>query len=700
MRERQIYPARDAVGSDLYTVLKYYPLWELVDLAPASINQRGILSKVPVSIGFGGSWEMQANHEPRIQTVDPALWGNIERGPRWGISYPIQQGDLCRVEYQGESMSDPVVVAVYRSGGDYGPAWVANQVVGPRDTPYTRLLPADDSGLENRFDLTLPTGAWLRSGGRGSWVLSTSPINQPRAFLSMDSASGAIYLKGANSSGEYTTSIELNPEAEIVRLAAGPEGATSHVELNGGNLTLRAMKDLEIFAQNLKVDLAPQGAAGVGAALSPIQDLAPGTSDAETLSLASEAAGNLVTQGFTGPYAAAELFNNPALDGALRNRVEGLALELNPVAAAIAGFTQNMSDGDMAQQLIRTIGAKALGGELGQVLDRLDLGKLAGALNLDSWDLDDLDINGILDRGLDLGELLSGELEDRANLRSCCQWVGEQIMGGGRPAEVRDRLREELGDFGGGLLDQLGDIPGLPTLPDAAQRLGRYILSGNDSLGGPAQLFTELEKQKLVLAAGGSRVRRLANQVERMMTQAEIPDLAAAAGMGSINDLLHLPSELRGAIARLPKDLIPQLPDYFAGIGALGSGDPSAAVEAVFDRMPDELRAAAQQLGGQIFGELPDLGDDTLAGILADPQAALDGLSGLFSGAQGSLLIGKVDVNSIINTQLAKPLPKLPAELQPFAEALRDVVTSADPISRVSEYGLLKLRSEWNGQTD
>jgi hypothetical protein len=165
-----------------YSVLTYNPINETCTLAPASQQQAGILYDVPIA-WWGGNWAAQKRTPLKLtEGVEPGAWGSSEQGPRWGLALPVQQGDLAKVEHMDDDQSSPFITAFLNGiPGTHAPAFVgAEQGESP----------------QGRFDLLLPSGAWARALGDGSWVLSTGPVGGPAAELRLG-ADGTITLSGA-----------------------------------------------------------------------------------------------------------------------------------------------------------------------------------------------------------------------------------------------------------------------------------------------------------------------------------------------------------------------------------------------------------------------------------------------------------------------------------------------------------------------
>lgn len=168
--------------SEWFTVVAYNPILNVCDLKPAAGSQRGFLSDVPIAC-WGGSWEQQKRQTPALPSVvDPGAWGAAARGPRWGVAYPVQLGDLAKVEYLGGSYNSPIITEFGGNPVEAGPAFVGAQL---GESPF------------NRYDLLLPSGAWLKSLGDGSWLIATGPVGSPAASIRLG-ADGSVTINAAS----------------------------------------------------------------------------------------------------------------------------------------------------------------------------------------------------------------------------------------------------------------------------------------------------------------------------------------------------------------------------------------------------------------------------------------------------------------------------------------------------------------------
>lgn len=166
-----------------YRVLSYNPALQTCVLAPASQSQSGILYDVPIAL-WGGSWADQKRSPLRLtQTVDPGQWGEAAEGPRWGVALPIQQGDMAKVEYPDGNTNTPLITSF------------AKGIIGSQGPSVVGVEQGEAEG--DRLDLLLPSGAWARCLGDGTWIISTPPVGSPGAQLTL-SPDGTITLDGAH----------------------------------------------------------------------------------------------------------------------------------------------------------------------------------------------------------------------------------------------------------------------------------------------------------------------------------------------------------------------------------------------------------------------------------------------------------------------------------------------------------------------
>jgi uncharacterized protein YidB (DUF937 family) len=759
---RRVSPARESTGSDLYTVLAYDPIAQTCDIAPATMNQRGTMSAVPIHCAFGGAWENQVGHKPAVQATNSERWGNAPRGPRWGQSLPIQPGDVARVAYVAESMSDPVIVGFYRWRGDFGLPWVANQVLGKRDSPYNQQLPADDGDVADRYDLLLPSGAWMRSGNLGSWTMATAPVHLPKAWFALD-ASGKVRIR-ARSGEDYDMIFELDAEAKTARLAVGELDSSTHIEIKQDDIILRAKRDVLVFAEKFKVDLRKQDAS-TQTILAPLTRMRPEdiANPQKMTELGTEAAGKLVLAGHPPALAATELFKSPLLQVGVKNALADIAVKGNPLGSALSGFVDGMGNDAIASQLTKVIGAQSLTGGLEEITSKLDLGKLSETLNIPSWvgkSVQSFAANNPLQSVLGV----TGGMNPREMIAEVSRHLGSNILDGADPAAAREAILGQINNLPGGLgaiiqknLPKIGTLPFVSgtDVPTVAQRLGAHILEGNDDIAGPAKIFDGINFDSLGLGADTlEQVKAIASQIERAFGQGEIPNVTDMAGLPSLEKLVDVPNEIRGAIANLEPDLHTLLPDLaklvdpskipdlqnIVGQASELLADPSKVFQNL-ENLPEELLgqinglpanlipqvetllknptdllktfANSEVLGemSQVMGQLPindlsKIGDlpkqlmgqlknlkpESLAALMGDPSAAIDQLSSLFGGLGGLKDLGIFRVRSIRQRQL----PALAKPLAEWEAIAPNVTTGAPPIERYKEYGTLDMPDYWS----
>jgi hypothetical protein len=164
-----------------HRVLAYDPLMETCTLAPASGSQAGLLRDVPIALWGGSDYGQQRSAARLTQPVDAGQWGSTEGGPRWGVSFPVQQNDLAQVSHVDGDQSRPVITAFLR--GTVGSPAIAPVGVEQGES------------AKDRFDLLLPSGAWCRSLEDGSWVVATGPVGAAAASIRIG-ADGTITLTG------------------------------------------------------------------------------------------------------------------------------------------------------------------------------------------------------------------------------------------------------------------------------------------------------------------------------------------------------------------------------------------------------------------------------------------------------------------------------------------------------------------------
>ena len=157
----------------LYTVLSYNPIFNACDLSPAGQSAKGILRDVPIACFWGGTSESQQSHYPRFppEAIAPA--------PRWGVVYPVQPGDFAQVDFLGGDQSSAVITGfICNWRGTRGPAYLAQEIGEP---------------IKNRYDVLLPSGAWLKSLEDGSWIIAAAPAKSPACSITLK-ADGSVVI--------------------------------------------------------------------------------------------------------------------------------------------------------------------------------------------------------------------------------------------------------------------------------------------------------------------------------------------------------------------------------------------------------------------------------------------------------------------------------------------------------------------------
>ncbi len=676
MSDRKVYPANNSVGSDLFTVLTYDPIHQTCDLAPASVNQRGVMTQVPIAQTFAGAWENQQFHRPAVAKTDSKTWGTAPRGARWGMNLPIQPGDLALVLYAGESASDPVIVAFYRWRGDYAVPWLANQVIGTRDNEFKKALPQDDAETADRFDVLLPSGGWLRSTKLGSWVMATGPVDAAKAWLVLDQE-GRIKLKARSKDGDYTVHLEMDAVQQCVRLAFGESDNTSHIELNkAGDIVLRARRNIQVHAQEFKVDLAPQADNAIARAIAPLRELAQNTPDEVLKPLAYQAAADLLKAGVAPDHAAATLFSDQSIEAATRRRIETLALNPNLVGDTLKGFVNGMKPEAILGQLNQVLGANILSGGLTDLVSKLNLENLAESLNIPSWIGKSVQqfLGGAapIETTLNLNEALN----PRQLLTEACRHLGCLCLNG-MPAEAaRKAVLKDGGDRLFGSLNFLTGLP-LPAVPNdgrpqdllqtVAQRLGRYVLSGEDDLGGVIGLFDQINFDGLNLASDTTNsIKKIASQIEQQFANGAIAGLERLPQqvLDNLGALTKVPSEIRNLIPQLEDslaDLLPQLANLkslgsFESLQDIASGlaGIDSSVLSLFkspDAILQNLQKLPQQLADQ-FLQAPKALLEDVTSLVKNPAKLLD-----FANSEGL-------------AKIAEQLKDLPSQVLESVKAL------------------------------
>ena len=190
-----------------YQVISYTPIPGVCDLAPATQTPRGILREVPIACFWGGAWEIQKRYTPPIPNpVDTGQFGGVAEGPRWGMAFPIQPGDYALVGYLDPSTA--VIVG-------FAPGW--------RGTPKPAYVGAQmGEPIADRFDVLLPSGAWLRSLADSTWIVTTASVDSPSVAIRLG-ADGSVSINAGS----------VSVTAETVSITAGDITLTGNVHVEG-----------------------------------------------------------------------------------------------------------------------------------------------------------------------------------------------------------------------------------------------------------------------------------------------------------------------------------------------------------------------------------------------------------------------------------------------------------------------------------
>jgi hypothetical protein len=715
---RRVSPGRESNGTDWYTVLRYDPTWQLCDLAPASSNQRGIIRSVPIAQPFGGAWELQTFHDPVLERiVEPAHWGECPRGPRWGTSLPIQEGDMARVSFAGEGSSDPVIVGFMRWRGDYGIPWVANQVLAGIENDYTEQTPLDDDLLPDRWDILLPSGAWVRSTESGSWTIATAPVHRPVAWASLDGVSGKIKIKARNDDN-YHIHAEFDPVSLEGRIAIGVLEDSSFIEFKDGNIRIRAKGDFKVYANNAEFNLTDQGAVeGAFGALTKVLSHIP--QEGEVEELLAQAVGELTVQS-DDPFQAKSVINNSQLTGAGRNQLNDIALNPEPVRdRVLSGFQDGQGTAAIARRLTQTIGADVLTGRLTQIDYQFDPSslRLATSLGVPTWAVQGAAAIARENALPQILNLVQG-LSNSDVLSQLSQFTGAGILNGQTITAARQALNQavpsEFSQQVQQVLSAIGSIPLASTVTGAgggvdlaatvSQLLGRYVLQGNRRLGGAAQLFDYEALGNLpVSAATIARVIAIARQVESFVGNpypATTPNQLTDEQILAINQFGAAPAEVRDLIANLPPEQRPAVRDLIRVPPETLQNQyqyqqtPIAETANLIAVLPEYLKVLLEEFEGwEVLGELRTPPD---AEAIRDPRL-IEGLPEMvieshFAGAAAGAGVFWVRVASYA---LFSQDPELPAPLEPWEPREFHLVTEATEIERFTEYGNLNMPDYW-----
>ena len=645
MSDPSVNPAVGLHMPERFIVENFYPETGEVDLIPDTLTQRGRLSRVPVKAPFGGSWEAQQSVEEGVASFfSGESWGNSARGPRWGMHLPVEPGDIAIVQYMGGGQSDPVVTAFIRGNGDFTVAWTANQVLSEQND-YTDETPDDDGLLDGRFDLLLPSGAWLRSGFEGSWTIATPPVDRAKSFVSLH-PNGRIVVK-ARAGEEYKIHLEFDPATETGRIVVGSLENGSVIEFKDGNISILPKKNLTLQGENITGHCRPSGISVGTDALQ--ENPSAAINDRELPQQVNQAAGQQAMQSAVASQspqpAVVALTTNPAeaiaietlavlppvdaikaamlsdssIDGALRGRIGDLLADPEQLMAAAQGGFAGELPNDLARgdRLTKLFGASTLNGDVdfGAIWGELDLGNLniAQEIGIPTWEgtqLLEQVRNGVgLPTELSLPGLdgsvseftLIEDMSDSDLLNAVCQVIGNHLLNGESPQFAHGALLENLDALGGDWLERVRDeiLPRLNAIPMrspknesgeknlqgvASQRVGKFALQGNRMLGGKAWNLMGQDFLEKTGTSGNdySQLSRCAVQLEQF-----------AGAPHTLVDGADLPTSVRdnlGLINAIPpeiRQLISTLPtDLMEHLPQLAQGQ-LGSLEGLFEANSD-----------------------------------------------------------------------------------------------------------------
>lgn len=723
-------PTFTSEGLEPFLVLAYDPLFQTCDLQPIGVRQQGTAAKVPIAVGRHGSWEKQQQWASVISTqVSIDQWGNAPRGPRWGETFPIQPGDVALVGYVDGLASERVIVGFQRGQGDYGPPWVANQVLSSAND-YTRETPEADDLTDDRYDLLLPSGAWLRGLNDGSWVIASAPVDRAKVFLSMN-ANGSFKLKARNDE-QYACHVEFDAAAGYGRICVGSSESGSAIEFKDGDIIIRPQKNLRIFAQRVDGDVRPQKSsaldslveAGISAGLASLGGPVAQYAGEQILSGAFnpiKKSGAIILDAKKRKSLFGELLNAPGLDAAVRGKISELLV--NPQALlneTIAGLGNAVETSAIGQQLTGLLGAGALNGLVSDIQSQLDLTKIADKLGIPSWITQTIEGQIPNLQALDqiIDEIIN--LPDHLLLDQVLQRIGAAAMGGDLASTALAIVNQQIADLPSGLRnrirvlldEELDTTPLLPPGEDldlAAQRVGLLIAQGETLLGGNANLFGAV-LPLLQDLPNFQNIGNVAAAIESYFTNPhdlleDVPGLLAVA----VEQIDAIPPEIRQVMRSLPQGSISRLPELLGivPVPEAHEHDPNSplfhesflspigrefdAFSALLDLAPPEVKQLLQSIPPQIFQaieELPAILEDPIRAITADNQL----LNTVFGGiGLGKAKPGLFDVRV---SKIAKfdRVPKMPKTMEGVAIVDEfHLSTESAPITRVDEFGALEL---------
>lgn len=715
----------EPLKATLYMVQTYDPLRQRCTIVPYNADGGPILSDVPLGIGWNGSWERQQHYGGSIaQMSAPEQWGNSPRGAVWGQTYPIESGDIVLVQYFG---NDPIITAWSQdlSAMHHSPAWVANQIhSNPND--FTKETPPSDDEPQGRYDILLPSGAWMRALHDGSWVVTACPVDRPKTFMVLN-ADGSFKIKARNADN-YNVHVEFDANTESGRICVGPSEGGSAIEFKDGDIVIRAKKNIRFYAQRIEGDVRVQKPSAIDSLLQAGASAALASLGGPVAQMAGEAVlggafsplgkkGTVILDAKKKKGLFSQLLNAPGIDAALRGQISELLVNpgelLNQVTAGFEGLTDPIAIG---QQLTGLLGAGALNGLVQDMQSPLDLGKIAGQLGIPSWVAGTLQgqVPSLPELKTIVNQLIP--MPDHQLLNEVLQRIGGAAMGGelaqgaisqvqGQIAELPSTLRNRIKPL---LEEELDTTPLLTPKTDletAAQRTGLLIAQGETMLGGKVDLFGPLLPQ-LENLPNFQNIGNAAEAVEQYFSnpftviEDDIPGALAIAA----EQLDGIPPELRSLIQELPAADIARFPEILADTLKLNelSSVPGATeiyqeittgldgIAGVLKQVPTEVTDLLQAIPPDVFealAQVPAVLEDPIGQLAANVPflGAVFGATGLKGGA------GLFDVRVSKRAQFDRT-PKAPKPMPALntSEEFHPQTTSA-PITHVYEYGALEI---------
>jgi hypothetical protein len=709
----------------LYMIQSYDPLRQRCTIVPYNPDGGPILTDVPLAIGWSGSWERQQQYGGTIgPLMNAEQWGNSPRGPVWGETHPIEPGDIVLVQFLG---ADAIITAIAHDLGaaHHSPAWVANQVhSSPND--FTKETPAADDEPQGRYDVLLPSGGWLRNLADGSWVVTTCPVDRPKVFMVLN-ADGSFKIKARNAD-QYNIHVEFDANTESGRICVGPSEGGSAIEFKDGNITIRAKKQIRLYAEKVEGDIRPQKPSAMDALI----QMGTQAALASVGGPVAQMAGEMILGGAFSPMGKkgavvldakkkkglfSQLLNAPGLDAVMRGQISELLLNpgelLNQVTAGFEGLTDPLAIG---QQLTGMLGAGALSGLVQDMQSPLDLGKIASTLGIPSW------VAGALQGQVpSLPELIDIVddlilLPDHALLNEVLQRIGGAAMGGALAPGAIAQTQAQISELPSALRDRIKtlleeDLDSTPLLmPEtdletAAQRTGLLIAQGETMLGGKVDLFGPLLPQ-LEQLPNFQDIGNAIDGIEQYFSNpfTIVEDAIPAVLSIAAEQLDGIPPELRKLMQELPSTDLARFPELLAevlDVNALldlpGAEEIYRDLTSGFDGIanllkvvPPEVTELLQSIAPDVFqalSEVPAVLEDPIGQLTANVPFlnSVFGATGLKGGA------GLFDVRVSKRAQFDRtPKPPKPMAALNTSDEYHLQTTSA-PITHVQEYGALEM---------